>query len=82
MKLPVSMHSFGSALHFAASLHMAASLVNTERVESEENVNPLRTKIIKQPFVTNEKMDFILRDEHGLGIDIDWNEVCLLTVKR
>lgn len=73
--LPVSMHSFGSAVHFAASLHMAAAFANSERIESEENANPLRSDLLKIPFNINEHHDYLLDDKPGLGIEIDWDSV-------
>lgn len=71
----VSMHSFGSAVHFAASLQMAAAIPNVYPVESEENFNPLRSDITKEGFITDDKMNFIVSDKPGLGIEIDWNKV-------
>ena len=74
-KKPVSLHSFGSAIHFAASLHLAASLPNTEVMESEENPNILKTGLIKEPFQHDEKMNFYVPEGPGLGLDIDWEKV-------
>ncbi|WP_304441537.1 MULTISPECIES: enolase C-terminal domain-like protein, partial [Lactobacillus] len=72
----VSMHSFGGAIHFAASLQMAAAIPNAYPVESEENYNPLRTDLMKEPFKTDEKMNYILSENKpGLGIELDWNKV-------
>lgn len=70
---PVSLHSFGSAVHFAASLHVAASLPNTERMESEENKNVLKSSILKQPFEADNDMNFFVPEKPGLGIELDWN---------
>lgn len=69
---PVSLHSFGSAVHFAASLHVAASLSNTERMESEENENALKSSILREPFETDQNMNFYVPQKPGLGIDLDW----------
>lgn len=72
----VSMHSFGSAVHFAASLQMAAAIPNAYPVEDEVNYNPLRTNIIKEPFKTDQHMNYILSsDKPGLGIDLDWTKI-------
>lgn len=71
----VSMHSFGSAVHFAASLQLAAAMPNVFPIESETNFNPLRSDILQSPFTTDEHMNFILSDQPGLGIDIDWDKV-------
>ncbi len=71
----ISLHCFGSAVLFAASLQMAASMENTERIESEENPNPLKTDIIKSRFETDEHMNFIVPSGDGLGIEIDWDKL-------
>lgn len=78
---PVSMHSFGSAIHFAASLQMAAALSNTFPIESETNFNPLRSDIMKVPFKIDKKMNFYASENPGLGIEIDWNKVATYQVK-
>lgn len=71
---PVSLHSFGSCVHFAASLQLAASLPNTESLESEENQNILKTGVIKTPFEHDGHMNFFVPSLPGLGIEIDWDE--------
>ena len=76
----ISLHCFGSAVLFAASLQMAAAMENTERIESEENPNPLKTDIIKEPFDTDDNMSFIVPDGYGLGIDLDWNKIEALSL--
>ena len=70
---PVSLHSFGSAVHFAASLQVAAALPNTECIESEENENMLKSGILKTPFEADEHMNFYVPRSHGLGIELDWD---------
>lgn len=77
---PVSMHSFGSCIHFAASLQAAASLPNTAPIESEENENLLKTGLIKTPFAHDERMNFFVPPLPGLGIEIDWEAVDRLRV--
>lgn len=72
---PVSLHSFGSCVHFAASLQLAASLPNTEAIESEENPNLLKTGITKTSFEHDEHMNFYVPTLPGLGIEIDWDKV-------
>lgn len=71
----VSLHSFGSCIHFAASLQLAASLPNTEAMESEENQNFLKTNILKTPLEHDEYMNFYVPQLPGLGIEIDWDAV-------
>ena len=70
---PVSLHSFGSCIHFAASLQLAGSLPNTEAIESEENQNILKTGVLKTPFEHDEHMNFYVPQLPGLGIEIDWD---------
>lgn len=77
---PVSLHSFGSCIHFAASLQLAASLPNTEAIESEENPNFLKTGLIKQPFEHDAEMNFIVSSKPGLGIEINWDKVAEVRV--
>ncbi len=72
---PVSLHSFGSCIHFAASLQLAASLPNTEAIESEENENLLKNGLLKTPFEHDEHMNFLVPQLPGLGIEIDWDAV-------
>ncbi len=77
---PVSMHSFGSCVHFAASLQVAASLTHTAPIESEENDNMLKNGILKTPFAHDEHMNYYVPQKPGLGIDIDWEMVDKLRV--
>ena len=77
---PYSLHSFGSAVHFAASLQLAASFGNTWYIESEENPNELKTGITKQPFATDKAMNFFVPDGDGLGIELDWDKIHALEV--
>lgn len=72
---PVSLHSFGSAVHFAASLHVAASLPDTECMESEENPNELKSNITKEAFEADEHMNFYVPQQPGLGITLDWDKM-------
>ena len=72
----VSMHSFGSAVHFAASLQMAAAIPNAYPVEDEVNFNPLRTDILEKSFVKDKAMNYLLpEDKPGLGINLDWDKL-------
>lgn len=72
---PISLHSFGSAVHFAASLHVAAALPDTEAMESEENPNPLKSELTKEPFAADVQMNFYVPQKAGLGIELDWDKV-------
>ena len=72
---PISLHSFGSAVHFAASLQLAATFGNTWYIESEENPNELKTGITKAPFETDSSMNYLVPEGDGLGIDLDWDKM-------
>lgn len=72
---PISLHSFGSAVHFAASLHVAASFSNTEYMESEENENVLKSQILTEPFEHDDDMNFYVPQKYGLGIALDWEKI-------
>ena len=79
--VPVSLHSFGSAVQFAASLHLAASMPNAEMIESEENPNPLKTTLLKNSFIADGAMNFSAPQAPGLGIELDWDAVERLAIK-
>lgn len=78
---PISLHSFGSAVHFAASLQLAASFGNTWYIESEENPNLLKTGITKAPLEADDQMNFYVPDGDGLGIELDWDVIHQLEVQ-
>lgn len=71
----ISLHSFGSAVQFAASLQLAAAWENTDMIESEENPNPLRHDIIYEPFCTDNTMDYEVPDKPGLGKTWNWDAI-------
>ena len=71
----ISLHCFGSAVLFAASLHAAAAMSNTERIESEENPNPLKTALLLEPLEADEHMRFLVPQGDGLGIRLDWDRI-------
>ena len=77
----ISLHCFGSSVLFAASLQVAAAMSNTERIESEENPNPLKTDLVRTPFETDEHMSFLVPQGEGLGIELDWDKVSDFTVE-
>lgn len=77
----ISLHSFGSAVHFAASLQLAAALPNSEMIESEENPNALKTDIMAAPFETDKNMSFLVPQKPGIGIDLDWEAIEKLIVE-
>lgn len=68
-------HSFFSAVMTAANIQLAASQVNIPFIEAEENENPLRTDLLKEPLETDEHMNYFVTDKPGLGIELDWDIV-------
>lgn len=64
-------HSFFSAVMTAANLQLAASLPNVPFIESEENENPLRTELLKEPFERDGEMSYLLTERPGLGIELN-----------
>ncbi len=78
---PFSLHSFGSAVHFAASLQLAAGLSNTEKIESEENRNELRSGIANERFEADLHMGFYVPEKSGIGITLDMDRIEKLLVR-
>ncbi len=70
-----SPHSFFSAIMTAANIQFAASQVNIPFIEAEENENPLRTELLKEPIETDKHMNYYVPDKPGLGVEINWNTV-------
>ena len=44
-------------------------------MESEENPNPLKTDIVKEPFQADSHMNFYVPQGDGLGVDLDWTKL-------
>lgn len=70
-----SPHSFFSAVLTAANVHFAASLPNVPFIESEENDNPFRTRLITEPIARDAQMNYIVPDRPGLGIELNWDTI-------
>lgn len=68
-------HSFFSAVMTAANIQFAASQVNIPFIEAEENENPLRTELLTQPAETDRHMNYLVTDQPGLGIELNWDTV-------
>lgn len=68
-------HSSFSAVMTAANIQFAASQVNIPFIEAEENENPLRTELLKQPIETDEHMNYYVTDKPGLGIELNPDEI-------
>lgn len=68
-------HTFFSAVLTAANVQLSASLPNVPFIESEENPNPLREKLLKTPFERDRDMAYLLTDRPGLGIELNWDVI-------
>ncbi len=68
-------HTFFSAVLTAANVHFAASLPNVPFIESEENANPFRTDLLKEPIQCDSQMNYLVPQKPGLGIELDWDIV-------
>ena len=68
-------HTFFSAVLTAANIHFAASLPNVPFIESEENFNPLRTELLKNPLEHDKEMSYLVPEGPGLGIELNWDVV-------
>lgn len=66
-------HTFFSAVLTAANVQFAASQYNVPFIESEENFNPLRTDLLKTPIACDEHMNYLVPQEPGLGIELNWD---------
>lgn len=76
-----SPHSFFSAVLTAANVHFAASLPNVPFIESEENDNPFRTKLLIDPIKRDSQMNYLVPDKPGLGIELNWDIIEKYMVK-
>lgn len=74
-------HTFFSAVLTAANVQFAASLYNMPFIESEENFNPLRTDLLKTPIACDSHMNYIVPQEPGLGVELNWDVVERYAVK-
>ena len=72
---PIAPHTFFSAVIHAANIHFAAANPHSIYIESEENENPFRTDLLKQPLEHDSAMNFYVPDRPGLGININWDVV-------
>ena len=68
-------HTFFSAVLTAANVHFAASLPNVPFIESEENANPLRTELLREPLQCDEEMNYLVPQKPGLGIELNMDVV-------
>ncbi|MFR5600915.1 MAG: mandelate racemase/muconate lactonizing enzyme family protein [Lachnospiraceae bacterium] len=68
-------HTFFSAVLTAANVHFAASLPNVPFIESEENYNPLRTELLKEPLQCDGEMNYLVPQKPGLGVELNMDVV-------
>lgn len=68
-------HTFFSAVLTAANVHFAASLPNVPFIESEENYNPLRTELLKEPIQCDSEMNYLVPQGAGLGVELNMDVV-------
>ena len=68
-------HTFFSAVLTAANVHFAASLPNVPFIESEENDNPLRTELLREPLQCDGEMNYLVPQKPGLGIELNMDVV-------
>lgn len=59
----------------AANVHFAASLPNVPFIESEENYNPLRTELLKEPIECDGQMNYLVPQKPGLGVELNMDVV-------
>ncbi len=74
-------HTFFSAVLTAANVQFASTQYNVPFIESEENFNPLRTDLLKTPIECDEKMNYIVPQRPGLGVELNWDVVNRYAVK-
>ncbi|MEF8885481.1 MAG: mandelate racemase/muconate lactonizing enzyme family protein [Haloarculaceae archaeon] len=63
-------HVFGSAIALAASLQVIATVPGTPMLEFDRTPNPIREELAVDP-ITNDGDTVPIRDEPGLGVDVD-----------
>ena len=68
-------HTFFSAVLTAANVHFASSLPNVPFIESEENYNPLRTELLKEPIQCDSEMNYLVPQGAGLGVELNMDVV-------
>jgi L-alanine-DL-glutamate epimerase-like enolase superfamily enzyme len=69
--LPCVPHVFSTAVSLAANLHFIASLPNSYLLEFDQNPNPLRTELLNEPIVPDERGIVAVPDGPGLGVRLD-----------
>jgi L-alanine-DL-glutamate epimerase-like enolase superfamily enzyme len=69
--LMVAPHAFAGAVLLAASLHFSAAIPNGLALEFDQNPNGLRDELLKEPIRIDGDGMIKLREQPGLGIELD-----------
>jgi L-alanine-DL-glutamate epimerase-like enolase superfamily enzyme len=64
-------HAFGSAVTLQAALHLVASIPNGIWLEFDQNPNPLRSELAKEPLQTDAEGMVRLPERPGLGLELE-----------
>jgi len=67
----IAPHAFASAVTLIASLHYAASTPNALVIEWDQNPNPIRDELLKEPLRLESDGTVKLPERPGLGIELD-----------
>jgi L-alanine-DL-glutamate epimerase-like enolase superfamily enzyme len=73
--LPCAPHVFSTAVALHASLHLAASVPNGCWLEFDQNPNPLRSALAREPLQVDQDGTVRVPDRPGLGLDLDYTIV-------
>lgn len=68
-------HTFFSAVLTAANIHFSAAQVNVPFIEAEQNENPFRTELLRDPLQVDDHMNYLVPQGPGLGIELNWDTV-------
>lgn len=64
-------HAFSSAVTLQAALHLAASAPNGIWLEFDQNPNPLRSELAREPLEVDEQGNVRVPERPGLGLDLE-----------
>ena len=67
----VAPHAFAGAVLLVASLHFAAAIPNGLVLEWDQNPNPVREELLKEPLRLEEDGTVRVPERSGLGIELD-----------
>jgi L-alanine-DL-glutamate epimerase-like enolase superfamily enzyme len=80
--LPVIPHVFSSAVSSIANLHLIASLPNAGLLEFDQNPNPMRTELFKEPIAPGPNGTVRLPDRPGLGVTLNQQTIDRYRIER